>query len=140
MKKIDTACIIDDDLIFVFGAKRMMELADFCTSCLVYGDGKEALDNLSAINGSDENLPDVILLDLNMPVMDGWQFLEEFIKIPKKKQIIIYIVTSSVDPEDLNKVKSYDSVKNYIVKPLSTERFKEILNDFWNFGQTYNVL
>lgn len=132
MKKIDTACIIDDDSIFIFGAKKMMQLTNFSSSCLFYRDGKEALDKLTAINLSDEELPDVILLDLNMPVMDGWQFLDEFVKIPKKKQIVIYIVTSSVDPEDFDRIKSYDIVRNYIIKPLSPDKFREILNDFQN--------
>ena len=87
MKKIDLACIIDDDPIFVFGIKKMMELSEFCNGFIVYKNGHEALNNLKAIVSSGGKIPDVILLDLNMPILDGWQFLEEFTKVPCPKKI-----------------------------------------------------
>ena len=130
MKKIDIACIIDDDPIFVFGAKRMMELADFCNGFMVFQDGRKALDGLSAIVASGNNLPELILLDLNMPVMDGWQFLDEFTKIKTDKKITLYIVSSSIDNEDFNKAETYEVVSNYIVKPITMDALKGILEDF----------
>ena len=130
MRKIDIACIIDDDPIFVFGAKRMMELADFCNGFMVFQDGKKALDGLSAIVASGNNLPQLILLDLNMPVMDGWQFLDEFTKIKTDKKITLYIVSSSIDSEDFNKAETYEVVSNYIVKPITMEAIKDILENF----------
>ena len=130
MKKIDIACIIDDDPIFVFGAKRMMELADFCNGFMVFQDGRKALDGLSAIVASGNNLPELILLDLNMPVMDGWQFLDEFTKIKIDKKITLYIVSSSIDNEDFNKAETYEVVSNYIVKPITMDALKDILEDF----------
>ncbi|WP_179343852.1 response regulator [Winogradskyella ursingii] len=126
MKQIDIACIIDDDPIFVFGAKRMMELSDFCESFMIYKNGQEAIDNLKPIIISGENIPDVILLDINMPIMDGWQFLDEFIKIESSKEITIFIVSSSIDPADKERVKQYQNVSNYIVKPISIEKLKRI--------------
>ena len=125
MKKIDIACIIDDDPIFVFGAKRMMELADFCNGFMVFQDGRKALDGLSAIVASGNNLP-----ELNMPVMDGWQFLDEFTKIKTDKKITLYIVSSSIDNEDFNKAETYEVVSNYIVKPITMDTLKGILEDF----------
>ncbi|SDS83819.1 Response regulator receiver domain-containing protein [Gillisia sp. Hel1_33_143] len=128
MKKIDIACIIDDDPIFVFSAKKIMQIADFCNGFLVFHNGHEAISNLKAIiSNKEQNMPDVILLDLNMPVMDGWEFLDEFVKIPSNKEITIYIVTSSVDPYDVIKAKAYDHVSNYIVKPISMESLKELM-------------
>jgi len=128
MRKIDIACIIDDDPIFVFSAKKIMQIADFCKGFLVFHNGHEAINNLKAIiSTKQESLPDVILLDLNMPVMDGWEFLDEFVKIPTDKEITIYIVTSSVDPEDVIKAKAYDKVSNYIVKPISMESLKNLM-------------
>ncbi len=129
MKKIDIACVIDDDPIFVFGIKKIMELIDFCKNLMVFSDGEEALNNLKAIISANEKLPDVILLDLNMPILDGWQFLEEFVKIPCKKKIIIYIVSSSVDPQDVLRAKSFELVSDYIVKPVTVEKLKEVLRD-----------
>jgi CheY-like chemotaxis protein len=59
--------------------------------------------------------------------MDGWQFLDRFMLIPTKKRVAIYIVTSSIDTEDLNKAKNHEAVSNYIVKPISIEKLQGIL-------------
>lgn len=130
MKKIEIACIIDDDPIYIFCTKRIMVLADFCESFLIFHNGKEALDRLTSIILAKENLPEIILLDLNMPVMDGWEFLEEFTQIPSSKTITIYIITSSINPEDVERAKQYESISNYIVKPVTIETLKEIKSDF----------
>lgn len=128
MKKIDIACIIDDDPIFVFGTTKIMKLANFCNSFMVFQNGEEAINNLRPIiEANDTSLPDVILLDLNMPVMDGWEFLDEFVKIPCEKEITIYIVTSSIDPQDMEKAKDYDKISNYLVKPITADKLQEIL-------------
>jgi len=129
MKKIDLACIIDDDPIFVFGAKRIMEMAHFCESFLIFPNGREALDKLKAIIKAGGQTPDIILLDINMPVLDGWGFLDEFTKIPISKKILIYIITSSIDPADIQKVKHYENVNNYIIKPITADKLKHILNE-----------
>ncbi|WP_299255782.1 response regulator [uncultured Aquimarina sp.] len=132
MRRIDIACVIDDDPIFVFGIKKVMQLIDFCEGIMVFKNGQEALNNLRAIISAKEKLPDVILLDLNMPILDGWQFLDEFVKIPCEKEILIYVVSSSVDPEDVLRAKSFEGVSDYIVKPISVAKLKEVLYDFEN--------
>ena len=129
MKKIDLACIIDDDPIFVFGAKKIMQFADFCNSFMVYHNGEEAINGLKSVILAGKKLPDIILLDLNMPIMDGWQFLDEFTQIPTENEITIYIVSSSIDPEDIHKAKSYNRVSNYLVKPISIEDLRRALQD-----------
>ncbi|SDS30350.1 response regulator [Christiangramia echinicola] len=129
MNKVDIACIIDDDPIFVFGTKKIMKLANFCNSFLVFHNGEEALNHLKPIiESNNDSLPDVILLDLNMPVMDGWEFLDEFIKIPCEKEITIYIVTSSIDPMDFDRAKDYDNISNYLIKPISSQKLQEIMS------------
>lgn len=130
MKKIDIACIIDDDPIFVYGAQALMQLTNFCNSMMVFNNGDEALRNLKVLLSAGEQLPDVILLDLNMPIMDGWEFLEEFTKIKTDKEITIFIVTSSIDPNDIEKAKTYSDVSNYIVKPVTAESLEEILESY----------
>lgn len=130
MKKVEIACIIDDDPIYIHCTKRIMQLADVCESFLIFHNSKEALDRLSAIIANGENLPELILLDLNMPVMDGWEFLDEFTKVPAAQKITIYIVTSSIDPADVKKAKQYDNVNNYLVKPVTVDILKEILSNF----------
>ncbi len=129
MNKIDVACIIDDDPIFIFGAKRMMELSDFCNSFMVFKNGQEAINNLKPIMNAGQNVPDVILLDINMPIMDGWQFLDEFVKIESHKKMTIYIVSSSIDPVDIKRAERYDNITNYIIKPISLQTLKDILEE-----------
>lgn len=130
MKKIDVACIIDDDPIFIFGAKRIMKLANFCNSFMIFKNGKEAIEKLKPIMLSEENIPDIILLDLNMPVMDGWQFLDEFIKINVERKVTIYIMSSSIDPVDKKRAENYKNITNFIVKPISNDALETIMNDY----------
>ncbi|MFV9482235.1 response regulator [Christiangramia sp. ASW11-125] len=130
MKKVDIACIIDDDPIFIYGTKRIMEMANFAESIMVFKNGEEAITKLRPIMISNKSVPDVILLDLNMPIMDGWQFLDEFITIPSSKKVIIYIVTSSVDPDDVERAKSYGEVDNYLIKPIKADQLMDLMNNF----------
>tara|TARA_R110002051_G_scaffold181460_1_gene250950 strand:+ start:21734 stop:22150 length:417 start_codon:yes stop_codon:yes gene_type:complete len=118
--KIETVCIIDDDPIFVYGTKILLNHNSwFGSSVLVYENGKEALDDLTALVKSEEKLPDVIFLDLNMPTMDGWEFLDEFIQLPIQNRPKVFIVSSSIDQKDIQKAHSYAIVQDFIEKPLS---------------------
>jgi CheY-like chemotaxis protein len=129
MKQIDIACIIDDDPIFVFGAQRLMKMSNFCKGFLIFHDGEQALNHLAPVlRGTVESaIPDVILLDINMPILDGWQFLDAIITIEVVKKITIFIVTSSKDPRDKEKAKSYASVKNFVVKPITQDKLKDLM-------------
>ena len=130
MSKLKIACIIDDDPIFIFGLKKVMNSVDFAEEVLVYKNGEDALENLIAIKDDKEALPEVILLDLNMPIMDGWQFLDEFTQVKVDKKITVYIVSSSIDPLDYEKSKKYSHIENYIIKPVQTDDLKTILKTF----------
>ncbi len=130
MSKLKIACIIDDDPIFIFGLKKVMNSVDFAEEVLVYKNGEDALENLIAIKDDKEALPEVILLDLNMPIMDGWQFLDEFTQAKVDKKITVYIVSSSIDPLDYEKTKKYSHIENYIIKPVQTDDLKTILKTF----------
>ncbi len=130
MSKLKIACIIDDDPIFIFGLKKVMNSVDFAEEVLVYKNGEDALENLIAIKEDKEALPEVILLDLNMPIMDGWQFLDEFTQVKVDKKITVYIVSSSIDPLDYEKTKKYSHIENYIIKPVQTDDLKTILKSF----------
>lgn len=132
MKNINTACIIDDDSTYIFCLKRIMKTANFCNTIKVYNNGKHALDHLKYKMENQMELPDVILLDLNMPVMDGWQFLDQYMKIKKKKSIPIYIVSSSIDPADKNKLSTYPEVTNFISKPIDKKKLNNISSQLVN--------
>jgi CheY-like chemotaxis protein len=127
MKKVNMVCIIDDDPIFIFGTKKIMQKSHFCENFMEFHNGKAAYDQLKIDIVTNSTLPDLILLDLNMPIWDGWQFLDEFVKIPNDKPITIYIITSSVDPADTLKAQSYDQVSNYIVKPITVDELEKII-------------
>lgn len=129
MKIAKIACIIDDDPIFVFGAQRLMRTADFCNGFLIFHDGQKALDYLIPVLKGDSHaaMPEVIFLDLNMPILDGWQFLDSLIKIEITFEITIFIVTSSIDPRDQARAKSYRDVKNFVIKPLSRSKLDELV-------------
>lgn len=123
------AFIIDDDPIHQRIAQIMIskhQLFDEFSSYLQAGD---ALQFLEENRNIEEALPDVILLDLNMPVVDGWKFLDEFEKFNDtlSKKIRILIVSSSVDEKDISRAKSYTSVEGFISKPLSADAIKKAL-------------
>jgi two-component system, chemotaxis family, chemotaxis protein CheY len=118
--------IIDDDSIHQRIAQIMIEKYNLFDSYKSYTDAQLALEFLENNKDNGEALPDVILLDLNMPVIDGWDFLDAFEQLYKtlKKTIKIFIVTSSVDEKDRLRSQSYSTVSGFISKPLSPEIIK----------------
>ena len=122
--------IIDDDKLFVFLTKKSIEeiLAD--TEIIEFGDGQSAIDYLKEIADKADQLPDIIFLDLSMPIMDGWEFLKEYIQLEPRleKKIKLYVFSSSISPHDIERAKHIGSVTDFIIKPLSKERFIEMLN------------
>jgi CheY-like chemotaxis protein len=119
--------LIDDDEVFVFLTKKIIERAGVEVELTVFSNGQEGLERLTAIAADKDLLPDVILLDLNMPVMDGWEFLNAFQKLNFAKRIALYIVTSSISPYEVDRAKHIKEVKEFIVKPIAKEKFIEII-------------
>jgi two-component system chemotaxis response regulator CheY len=122
--------IIDDDPIHQRIAQIMISKYNLFDEYFSYTEAQVALDFLKENTENSELIPGVILLDLNMPVIDGWDFLEAFETLKEKlKSIIkIYIVSSSVDEKDLIRSKQYASVKGFISKPLSPDIIRTIIN------------
>ncbi|RFZ85943.1 response regulator [Mucilaginibacter terrenus] len=128
--KIDIACVIDDDEIYTFTVKRIINRAEIANKTIFFHNGKAALDFFTDNASRVEELPDVILLDINMPVLDGWQFLDGFVKLIPKfgKKITVYIVSSSIDEEDYARARKISAVSDFIVKPLTVEHLHHIRN------------
>lgn len=126
-----SVCIIDDDNIYINLVSKIIELKKLSKEVLVFNNGKEALDFFvdSLEDIPDNNIPRVIFLDLNMPVMDGWEFLHEFAKIKNRigEKIALYVVSSSIDIRDINRAKSIDLVSDYLTKPIKLDDFEKIL-------------
>jgi two-component system, chemotaxis family, chemotaxis protein CheY len=124
-----TVALVDDDNIFRFTASKTMELKGLAETILEFEHAEDALKYLRENSTDLDKLPDYIFLDINMPYMDGWMFMDEFHTFMKDltKSISIYIVSSSIDPRDIERAKSLEGVKDYIIKPISLTTFTEIL-------------
>jgi CheY-like chemotaxis protein len=124
-------CIIDDDSIFVYGTKILLNYnKHFGDDILVFEDGQEALDAFKNFLKSGEKFPDFIFLDLNMPVMDGWQFLDEFKKLNLQNYPNIFLISSHFDEPLRAKAKAYEQVTELVEKPLSDAILQQLLLKF----------
>lgn len=124
MTKVNSIFIVDDDPITVFGIKRMLKPVTDCDAVEIFQNGKEAFDALKAKMNNGEALPEVIFLDINMPIMDGWDFLMELMQLPLKKRIVINILTSSIDPLDYQKWNDFKSKCSHILNFKNKPIFK----------------
>lgn len=124
-----TIALVDDDSIFQLTASRLLRAANQNTRILQFSNGDEALRYLQSNFDKSESLPDIIFLDVNMPYVDGWMFLDDYADLKKQlhKNILIYMVSSSIDPSDINRAKSNQVVKDYLIKPISREQFNALL-------------
>lgn len=130
MKKVNSIFIIDDDLIIVYGIQKMLKMNASCDDISTFANGKLAFESIQELQHSTSSMPDVIFLDINMPIMDGWQFLEEFIALPLDQKVRINILTSSIDPYDLQQYEHYKKqtahTLSYNQKPLKSDGIVEI--------------
>lgn len=121
--------LVDDDEINNFISIKLIKKAIDNTAISACLNGRFAIEELVEIQKHDPSLlPDFILLDINMPIMNGWEFLDEYkrLNIDPQGKSKIYIISSSVFSNDINKARSYPLVKNFISKPLSVDKIKEM--------------
>lgn len=128
MKNNNTIYIIDDDPIHVFLVKKYLSKLGIENDTVVLKNGKEAFEYLKKVIIKSEKLPELIFLDINMPIWDAWQFLAEYPKLKIKKNIAIYLLTSSICKEDYEKAEEYGLNNKYITKPIAIEKIREILD------------
>ena len=121
--------LIDDDEINNFISVKLIKKALLNTEITACLNGKLAIELLVDIQKNDpDKLPDYILLDINMPIMNGWEFLDEYkrLNIDPLGQSRIFIISSSVFSNDINKARSYQLVQNFISKPLNVDKIIEL--------------
>ena len=123
VKNMSKVFIIDDDSIHQRIAQIMIEKHHLFDDYTSFTEAEKAVAHLKENKDNPKQLPDVILLDLNMPVIDGWDFLDlyEGFKNELVKAIKIFIVTSSVDEKDILRAQDYKTVTGFISKPLSPD-------------------
>lgn len=130
---LDSILFIDDDPITLMLCKMVIKKASFSNEIATSKNGEEALQYFNTLkqidsNGEFKKQPQLIFLDLNMPVMGGWEFLESFSTSDyadyNKTKVII--LSSTIDPEDLEKSKKYPMVLDFLSKPISKEMLEYV--------------
>lgn len=130
--KLSVVMLIDDSEIDNFINTKMIEGCNFAEKIYVHTSGKSALEFLKNIEVMGESsshlLPSVIFLDLNMPIMDGLQFIEEFKKMGRNltSRSKIYLLTASQNPSEIKQVESNKRITKYLPKPLNEQTLSEI--------------
>lgn len=130
--KINLACVIDDDSTYIYSVSRILKASEVFKNYVVFKNGFEAMEYFKTVLKDVEKIPDILFLDINMPMMDGWHFLEEFAEIKPQmaKVVTIYMVSSSVLQQDMDRARSLSDVTGYIVKPINVEQFEKIFKFF----------
>lgn len=118
--------IVDDDKMIKLLHKMMVFKSGLCTEPLVFDDGKTAFDFLVAHHADFENY--LILLDINMPIMNGWEFLDAIQGKDFENKLQVIMVTSSVDSGDKNKAKQYPQILDFLEKPLKVDACNYLKN------------
>lgn len=121
---------VDDDPITLMLCKKVIEKAEFSKEIITASNGEDALKYFDTIKTNNEdNFPQLMFLDLNMPIMGGWEFLDTFTDenytsfFPKLKVIVL---SSTIDPKDIEKSRSYPMVINFLSKPITKEMLQSI--------------
>lgn len=125
--------LVDDDEVYLFLMNKIIK--ELTTELKVTSllDGEEAIEYLSKCTDKNIDAPEVIFLDINMPFLDGWGFLEEFKKLKPKIQnnVNIYMVSSSNMQHDIDKASEFEELTGYVVKPLKEDKLIEIFTDIY---------
>jgi CheY-like chemotaxis protein len=128
MNKIGTVMLVDDNDTDNFISKRIIEITKFSENVIVKNSGKSALDYLHENQESPNLIPDIIFLDINMPIVDGFVFLYEYEKFANsiKDKCRVIILSSSDNKRDIDKIVNNDFVIKFVTKPLTEKTLEEI--------------
>ncbi|WP_121243429.1 response regulator [Mucilaginibacter phyllosphaerae] len=121
--------VLDDDKIQHLIFRKMLNQYHIVDHTMFSDDGNRVLDFLENYKSNNEMLPELIFLDLNMPNLNGWKFLEQLKNLYPQltKHVTVYIISSSVNPSDVKRSKKYSFVNSYIIKPITRERLNNIV-------------
>jgi len=124
--------LVDDDPIYRFAFVRIAQKLGLSMEIKPFNDGFDAWEAMKKLIESDQPLPKLILLDINMPVMNGWDFLSKFalLNYPLEKKSKVVMVSSSSDPRDTSRANEFAEVSGYLSKPVSDETLLTLLKPF----------
>ena len=122
---------IDDDALFLFLTRKYIEVANLNAELVTFSNGEDAIKYLTDNADQNEVLPDTILVDINMPVMDGWEFVEKYSSLKNKigKKIKIYLLSSTISPIDIERADALADVIQLLIKPLNKEQLTTLLSE-----------
>jgi len=133
-KRVISILLVEDDDIDILNVQRVFKKMNYQNPLFIAHNGVEALDMLRGTNGVEKitPTPQIILLDINMPMMNGLEFLKELRQDEHLKSLSAFVLTTSSDPHDLS--AAYKSqVAGYVVKPLNFESFSDAFQKMYNF-------
>lgn len=133
MTKLKTILLVDDYDADNFIHRLVVERYGCAEHIEVSRDGKQALDYLTTCVEEDQPFPELIFLDINMPVMNGWEFLEHFhaLQNDTSGSAVVVMLTTSLNPDDRARAESYPEVRSFTYKPLTESRLGELLREFY---------
>jgi CheY-like chemotaxis protein len=138
-QKLNCILMIDDDEPTNFFNRIILEEYGCCDHIRIAQSGQQALDYLAQSEkvGADPDVypsPDLIFLDINMPAMNGWEFLDEYKKlsIAPQHKIIMVMLTTSLFPDDMAKAKQCPEISGFENKPMTPEKLEYILNKYFS--------
>ncbi|MGL1887976.1 MAG: response regulator [Reichenbachiella sp.] len=128
MGSIKKVAVIDDDQVFQLIIKKQIEMKQIKCDILSFYNGQEAFDFFKSKVDSPDELPDLVMLDVNMPVKNGWDFLEDYQSLPQelRSKIKLYMVTSSVIQSDIDRANGNENITSFVSKPITNEKLGEV--------------
>jgi CheY-like chemotaxis protein len=131
MKKLNNILLIEDNEFINVYNRKIIEKLNVTDRVEVIEDGDEALNYLKGENKNEKPEPDLIFLDINMPRMNGWEFIEEYLKLEGHKKTRIVILSTSPNPDDVKKYSSFPEILCFEKKPLTKEKIRSVIKKYF---------
>ena len=131
--KLNCILLVEDDDTTNFYNQFLIENLGLADQVAVTCNGQEALEYLQRAGTGDATTPDLILLDINMPVMNGFEFIEQYDQLPNdwKSKILVVMLTTSLHPNDVARAQQHPSIREYFYKPLLKEKLGELVEKYF---------
>ncbi len=131
--KLNCILLVEDDDTTNFYNQFLIENLDLAEHVAVTSNGQEALEYLKLAGNGEATTPDLILLDINMPVMNGFEFIEEYENLPNdwKSKILVVMLTTSLHPNDVARAQEHPSIREYFFKPLLKDKLGALVEKYF---------